>query len=76
MLVRALWHFNEQTSPIPQRADLDVLVMANPPNEGDFPLDQHPVDGSLDLREEIARSAPHETILSELSSSVETIFKE
>ncbi|KAI5009186.1 hypothetical protein ZWY2020_010234 [Hordeum vulgare] len=37
MLVRALWHFNEQTNPIPQREDLDVLVMAKAPNEGDFP---------------------------------------
>ncbi|KAI4973292.1 hypothetical protein ZWY2020_029000 [Hordeum vulgare] len=76
MLVRALWHFNEQTNPIPQRADLDVLVMAKAPNEGDFPLDQPPVGGLPDLREEIARSAPHEAILSELSSRVETIFEE
>ena len=57
-------------------ADLNVLVMANAPNEGDFPLDQPPVGGVPDLREEIARSAPHEAIMSELSSRVELIFKE
>ncbi|KAI5000725.1 hypothetical protein ZWY2020_010684 [Hordeum vulgare] len=71
-----LWHFNEQTNPIPQRADLCVLVMAKAPNEGDFPLDQPPVGGLPDLNEEIARSAPHEAIMSELSSCVETIFEE
>ncbi|KAI4989036.1 hypothetical protein ZWY2020_036353 [Hordeum vulgare] len=50
--------------------------MAKAPNEGDFPLDQPPVGGLPELREEIARSAPHEAILSELSSRVETIFEE
>ncbi|VAH23506.1 unnamed protein product [Triticum turgidum subsp. durum] len=54
MLVRALWHFNEQTNPIPQRIDLNVLVMTNAPNRGDFLIDQPPVGGLPDLQQEMA----------------------
>ncbi|VAH53915.1 unnamed protein product [Triticum turgidum subsp. durum] len=132
MLVRALWHFNEQTNPIPQRivhgttieiirtifrsvillfiaipsfglalivlimafvvlfgvqgiafhlgnenvADLNVLVMTNAPNEGDFPIDQPPVGGLPDLQQEMAHAAHPEDIIAELTSKVERIFHE
>ncbi|KAF7042781.1 hypothetical protein CFC21_052284 [Triticum aestivum] len=76
MLVRALWHFNEQTNPIPQRIDLNVLVMTNAPNEGDFPIDQPPIGGLTDLLLEITHAAHPSDIIAELTSKVERIFHE
>ncbi|XBI71836.1 hypothetical protein VPH35_065946 [Triticum aestivum] len=90
MLVRALWHFNEQTNPIPQRIvhgtttkiirtifpNLNVLVMTNAPNEGDFPIDQPPIGGLTDLLLEITHAAHPSDIIAELTSKVERIFHE
>ena len=56
-----------------ENVGLGVLQMAE--NGGD-PGDLPPVGGFPDLREEIARSASPEAILSELSSCVERIFSE
>ncbi|VAI12730.1 unnamed protein product [Triticum turgidum subsp. durum] len=76
MLVRALWHFNEQTNLIPQRIDLNVIFMTNAPNEGDFPIDQPPIGGLPDLQQEMAHAAHPEDIIAELTSKVERIFHE